>query len=57
MKVYIIQIDFSEGDQVYWENADPAYKNLEQAQKQQQWIKEHYGLKEHQLRIETLELV
>ena len=57
MKVYIIQIDMGEGDQVWWENADIAYRTLEQAEEQRQWMQVHYGISEHQLRIETLELV
>jgi hypothetical protein len=57
MKVYIIQIDMGEGDTVFWENADTAYRTLEQAEEQRQWMQAHYGIAAHQLRIETLELV
>jgi hypothetical protein len=57
MKVYIIQIDMGEGDQVWWENADTAYRTLEQAEEQRQWMQVHYGIAAHQLRIDIVELV
>jgi hypothetical protein len=57
MKVYIIQIDMGSGFVEIWENADIAYRTLEQAEEQRQWMQAHYGISEHQLRIETLELV
>jgi hypothetical protein len=57
MKVYIIQIDMGEGDTVFWENADTAYRTLEQAEEQRQWMQAHYGIEAHQLRIDIVELV
>jgi hypothetical protein len=57
MKVYIIQIDMGAGFVEIWENADIAYRTLEQAEEQRQWMQAHYGIAEHQLRIKTLELV
>jgi hypothetical protein len=57
MKVYIIQIDMGEGEQVWWENADIAYRTLEQAEEQRQWMQAHYGIEAHQLRIDIVELV
>lgn len=56
MKIYIVQIDMGEGDQVWWENADTAYSTQERAEQQLEWMKQHYGIEAHQLRIETLEL-
>ena len=56
-KVYIVQIDMGEGDQVWWENSAPAYTTQEQAEQQRAWMGREYGIAEHQLRIETLELV
>jgi hypothetical protein len=55
-KVYIVQIDMGEGDQVWWENSAPAYTNRDQAEQQLTWMGSHYGIDAHQLRIETLEL-
>jgi hypothetical protein len=57
MKVYIVQIDMGEGDQVWWENSDPAYTDPAKADQQMAWMGQHYGIEPHQLRIETLDLV
>ena len=57
MKVYVIQIDMSQGFVEIWENADTAYRTLEQAEEQRQWMQVHYGIEAHQLRIDVLELV
>ena len=57
MKVYIVQIDMGEGEQVWWENSAPAYTIQEQAEQQMAWMGREYGIAEHQLRVETLELV
>jgi hypothetical protein len=57
MRVYIVQIDMGEADQVWWENADPAYTDRAKADEQIEWMGREYGIEAHQLRIETLELV
>jgi hypothetical protein len=56
-KVYIVQIDMGEGEEVLWENADPAYTDRNTAEQQIEWMGSHYGIEPNQLRIETLELV
>ena len=56
MKIYVIQIDMAD-EQGQWENAAVAYRTLERAEQQVEWMKQHYGIEPRHLRIETLELV